>query len=50
MVIEGLVYALAPRLLKEMIRLIGEVPEDRLRVYGVATVALGVFLVWLVRG
>ena len=49
LVIEGLVYALAPRLLVEMAKLLPAVPEQRLRYAGLAAVILGVALVWLIR-
>jgi uncharacterized protein len=49
LVIEGLAYALAPRLIKEVARLVPDMPEERLRIFGVAALAVGVLLVWLVR-
>jgi uncharacterized protein YjeT (DUF2065 family) len=50
LIIEGLVYALAPRFLVDMARLLPSIPERQLRVFGLAAIALGVVLVWLVRG
>ena len=50
MVIEGLVYALAPRFIKDMARAIPDMPEEALRICGIIALALGVLLVWLVRG
>lgn len=50
LVIEGLVYALAPRFLVEMARLLPSIPEQQLRIAGLGAIALGVGLVWLVRG
>ncbi|QQM28917.1 DUF2065 domain-containing protein [Martelella lutilitoris] len=50
LIIEGLVYALAPSLLVAMARLLPTVPEGALRVTGLIAVALGVGLVWLIRG
>jgi uncharacterized protein YjeT (DUF2065 family) len=50
LVIEGLVYGGFPHLAK---RLGGEVqatPENVLRIGGLAAMACGVFIVWLVRG
>lgn len=44
--VEGLVFALAPSRLEELIRLIAETPIETRRVIGLAAVALGVFLVW----
>ena len=50
LIIEGLVYALAPRFLVEMARLLPMLPEPQLRMAGLAAIALGVGLVWLLRG
>jgi len=50
LVVEGLVYGGFPGLAK---RLAGEVlsmPENALRIVGLAAIAIGVGLVWLVRG
>lgn len=50
LVVEGLVYGGFPRLAK---RLAGEVlatPEGALRLAGLAAIALGVGIVWMVRG
>ncbi|MCD2173181.1 DUF2065 domain-containing protein [Rhizobium sp. C4] len=49
MIIEGLAYALAPRLIKRMAERIPAVSEERLRIFGIVTLALGVGLVWLLR-
>ncbi|AJD41770.1 DUF2065 domain-containing protein [Rhizobium mongolense] len=49
LIIEGLVYALAPRFLVEMARLLPTVPERQLRIFGLGAVVLGVALVWFVR-
>lgn len=49
LIIEGLVYALAPRFLVAMARLLPSIPEQQLRLTGLAAVALGVGLVWLIR-
>lgn len=50
LIIEGLVYALAPRFLVEMAKLLPTVPERQLRAFGLVAVALGVASVWLLRG
>lgn len=50
LVFEGLVLALLPNRLEELIRLVGELPVDTRRLMGLAAVAAGVFLVWLTRG
>jgi uncharacterized protein len=50
LVIEGLLWAVAPRLGFRLLRAAVETPEDKLRLGGAAAVAIGVLLVWLVRG
>ena len=50
LVIEGLVYALAPSVLKCMAKLLPQIPEGQLRVSGLAAVAVGVLMVWFIRG
>ena len=50
LVIEGLVYALAPSSLKRMAALLPTVADAQLRLFGLISVALGVGLVWLIRG
>ena len=49
LIIEGLAYALAPRLIKRIAEQIPFMSEDRLRVFGVVALAIGVGLVWLTR-
>ncbi|MCL6708204.1 DUF2065 domain-containing protein [Pseudomonas sp. R2.Fl] len=49
LIIEGLVYALAPRFLVAMARLLPSIPEEQLRLSGLAAIVLGVGLVWLIR-
>ena len=46
LVIEGLVFALAPSRLEDLVRLIAEMPIDTRRTIGLGAVALGVLLVW----
>lgn len=50
LIIEGLVYTLAPRFLVDMARRLPDMPEQSLRLAGLVAVAGGVGLVWLVRG
>lgn len=50
LIIEGLVYALAPRFLVQMARLLLSIPPEQLRLAGLISVTCGVGLVWLVRG
>jgi uncharacterized protein YjeT (DUF2065 family) len=47
-VIEGLVYALAPGGLKAMMGTMQKLSDDQLRFGGVAAIATGVAIVWLV--
>jgi len=50
LVIEGLVLALAPGMPKRMMAVLASAPESRLRLGGVLAIALGVGVVWLMRG
>ncbi|QMU57311.1 MAG: DUF2065 family protein [Boseongicola sp.] len=49
LVIEGLVFALAPSRLEELVKIIAEMPLETRRALGLGCVALGVFLVWLAK-
>lgn len=49
-VIEGLLWALAPGLGFRLMKLAASTPENELRVSGAVAVALGVLMIWLVRG
>lgn len=48
--VEGLVLALAPRRIEDALRVILHLSEERRRVIGLVSLAIGVFLVWLARG
>ena len=50
LIIEGLVYALAPSVLKRMAEYLPQIPENQLRTFGLVAVALGVLMVWFIRG
>ncbi len=50
LVFEGLVLALLPNRLEELIRMLDEIPLDTRRTMGLAAVAAGIFLIWLTRG
>lgn len=50
LVLEGVLYALFPELMKRLAARLIETPGDTLRVAGVVSAALGVGVVWLVRG
>ena len=50
LVIEGLVWALAPRFGRRLLESASEMSESSLRVAGTLAVAAGVLVVWLIRG
>ena len=50
LVAEGLLYALAPGAAKRLAESVRDMPPDALRTGGVIAVAIGVGIVWLVRG
>ncbi len=50
LVIEGLVYGGFPILAKRLASEVLATPENVLRVAGLASIAIGVGIVWLVRG
>jgi uncharacterized protein YjeT (DUF2065 family) len=49
LVIEGLLWALAPGFALRLLQLAAATPEQQLRTGGAVAVAAGVLLVWLVR-
>ena len=49
LVIEGLVFALAPSRLDDVVELIRQIPPETRRMLGLGAVAMGVFLVWIAR-
>ncbi|MEO9825699.1 MAG: DUF2065 domain-containing protein [Paracoccaceae bacterium] len=46
LVFEGLVFALLPNRLEELIKVISDMPVETRRAFGLAAVTLGVLLVW----
>ncbi len=48
-VIEGLVLALVPLRLEELLKALADIPVQTRRNFGLGIVALGVFTVWLTR-
>ena len=50
LVIEGLLWALAPNFGRRLLEAASEMPENSLRTAGAVAVAVGVGVVWLVRG
>ncbi len=49
-VIEGLLWALFPHMAMRMLEAAAMTPEQALRLGGIIAVAIGVVIVWLVRG
>lgn len=49
LVIEGLAFALAPSRLEDLLALLAAMSQDRRRMSGLVTVAVGVVLIWLAR-
>jgi uncharacterized protein YjeT (DUF2065 family) len=49
LVIEGILYALAPEAMKRLMGQVREAPAGLLRAAGLAAVAVGVLVVWLLR-
>lgn len=50
LVVEGLCYALMPDATRQLMSRLMEQPRPRMRLIGVATMAVGVVGVWLIRG
>ncbi len=50
LVVEGLVYGGFPGLAKRLAAEVLSMPENTLRIVGLAALAIGVGIVWLVRG
>jgi uncharacterized protein YjeT (DUF2065 family) len=50
LVIEGLLWAAAPRMGLRLLAAAAQTPEAQLRLAGAAAMAVGVMIVWLVRG
>lgn len=50
LVIEGTLYALAPGSMKDFMRQALQMPDQFLRIGGLAALAAGFFAVWLIRG
>ncbi|PHO03460.1 DUF2065 domain-containing protein [Rhodobacteraceae bacterium 4F10] len=49
LIIEGLVYALAPSLIESLLEALRALPENQRRNMGLAAMALGVVFVWLAK-
>ena len=48
--IEGILFAAFPALTKRALAHVIETPDNVLRIMGIASAAIGVVIVWLVRG
>jgi uncharacterized protein YjeT (DUF2065 family) len=49
-VIEGVLYAAAPSAMKRMLRQVESMPEQSMRIGGLVAMAVGVAVIWAVRG
>lgn len=49
LVIEGLVFALAPLRMEDMLKVLSEIPPETRRMLGLFAVALGTGLVWVAK-
>lgn len=49
-VLEGLVFALAPSRLEDLIKALADIPHETRRLLGLGCVGFGVLLVWLAKG
>jgi len=47
--LEGLIFALVPGRLEEIVRVIAEMPPETRRVVGLIALGLGVVLIWMSR-
>ena len=50
LVVEGLVLALAPSRMEDILKALSEIPFETRRMIGLVAVGLGVVLVWLAKG
>ena len=49
LIIEGLVYALAPSLVERLLEALREIPVEQRRQLGLITIVTGVVLLWIVK-
>lgn len=50
LVVEGLVLALAPSRMEDILKALADIPPDTRRLLGLGAIALGTVLVWLAKG
>ncbi len=48
-VIEGLLYAIFPSHIQQVMKFASNLPKEKFRYYGAAIAALGVMLVWIIQ-
>jgi uncharacterized protein YjeT (DUF2065 family) len=49
LIVEGLVYALAPSLIEDLLAVMRMMPLEQRRLMGLIALAIGVFLLWLAK-
>lgn len=49
LVIEGVIYACFPGMLRRMLEMMDQLPEQKVRYAGLAAAVVGITIVWLVR-
>lgn len=49
LVVEGLVIALAPSRMEDMLKALSEIPPETRRLMGLVAIALGTLLVWVAK-
>lgn len=49
LIVEGLVYALAPSLVEQMLEALRSIPQQQRRTMGLLALALGVGFVWIAK-
>jgi len=49
LIVEGLVYALAPGMIERMLEALRAMPPETRRIFGLAAMAAGLALVWLAK-
>ncbi|MCX8571345.1 MULTISPECIES: DUF2065 domain-containing protein [Hyphomicrobiales] len=50
LVIEGVVYGGFPAQMKRLAAQMADIPDNALRLFGLVAIAIGVGIVWLIRG
>jgi len=49
LIVEGLVYVLAPHVIEDLLRLLRDMPADARRLTGLIALTIGIALVWYAR-